>query len=190
MVSDAVLLLDVHSPKVANPPIRRERPGQIQCDVKVEWGSHGPDRRSFSRLRRLCMALPEVEERVSHGEPAWFIRGKRQFVTYADHHHDDRVAFWCSAPEGAQHVLTTTDPGRYFIPPYVGGAGMGGVLPGRRGRLGGVGGDCRRRLCHGGARSTQRGDHTRLSFTDLRVQAALAARALAVSRSRLNSSTK
>ncbi|HYJ24894.1 MAG TPA: MmcQ/YjbR family DNA-binding protein [Acidimicrobiia bacterium] len=80
----------------------------------------------LSRLRRLCMSLPEVEERVSHGEPAWFIRGKRQFVTYADHHHDARVAFWCSAPEGAQHVLTTTDPDRYFIPPYVGGRGWVG----------------------------------------------------------------
>jgi hypothetical protein len=80
----------------------------------------------LSRLRHLCMSLPEVEERLSHGEPAWFIRGKRQFVTYADHHHDDRVAFWCSAPEGAQHVLTTTDPDRYFIPPYVGGRGWVG----------------------------------------------------------------
>jgi hypothetical protein len=72
------------------------------------------------------MSLPEVEERVSHGEPAWFIRGKRQFVTYADHHHDDRVAFWSAAPEGAQHVLTSTDPDRYFVPPYVGGRGWVG----------------------------------------------------------------
>ena len=80
----------------------------------------------LSRLRRLCMSLPEVEERFSHGEPAWFIRGKRQFVTYADHHHDDRVALWCSAPEGAQHVLTSTDPDRYFIPPYAGGRGWVG----------------------------------------------------------------
>jgi hypothetical protein len=80
----------------------------------------------LSRLRELCMALPEVEERVSHGEPAWFIRGKRQFVTYADHHHDDRVAFWCSAPEGAQRILTGAEPDRYFVPPYVGGRGWVG----------------------------------------------------------------
>lgn len=80
----------------------------------------------LSRLRGLCMALPEVEERVSHGEPAWFIRGKRQFVTYANHHHDDRVACWCAAPEGAQQVLTSADPHRYFVPPYVGGRGWVG----------------------------------------------------------------
>ena len=80
----------------------------------------------LSRLRGLCMALPEVEERVSHGEPAWFIRGKRQFVTYADRHHDDRVAFWCAAPEGAQQILTDAEPDRYFVPPYVGGRGWVG----------------------------------------------------------------
>ena len=67
----------------------------------------GPTAEHLSRLRGLCMSLPEVEERVSHGEPAWFIRGKRQFLTYADHHHDERVAFWCSAPEGAQQILTS-----------------------------------------------------------------------------------
>jgi len=85
-----------------------------------------PNADHLSRLRSLCMSLPEVEERVSHGEPAWFISGKRQFVTYADHHHDDRVAFWGAGPDGAQHVLTSTDPNRYFIPPYVGGRGWVG----------------------------------------------------------------
>jgi hypothetical protein len=75
------------------------------------------------RLRQVCLSLPEVEERMSHGEPAWFVGGKKQFVTYADHHHDDRVAFWCAAPEGAQRVLVESDPDRFFVPPYVGGRG-------------------------------------------------------------------
>lgn len=73
------------------------------------------------------MGLPEVSERPSHGEPAWFVRGKKMFVTYADHHHDDRLAFWCAAPEGAQQALTTADPERYFVPPYVGARGWLGV---------------------------------------------------------------
>jgi hypothetical protein len=34
-------------------------------------------------LRRLCLALPETTERRSHGEPAWFVRGKTTFVTDA-----------------------------------------------------------------------------------------------------------
>lgn len=73
------------------------------------------------------MNLPEVSERPSHGEPAWFVRGKKMFVTYADHHHDDRLALWCAAPEGAQQALTTADPERYFVPPYVGTRGWVGV---------------------------------------------------------------
>lgn len=81
----------------------------------------------LDRLRRICLALPEVTERPSHGEPAWFVRGKRSFVTFADHHHDDRVAFWCAAPEGIQPVLVEDDPARYFRPPYVGVRGWLGV---------------------------------------------------------------
>lgn len=79
------------------------------------------------RLRALCLALPEVTERLSHGEPAWFIGTRRSFATYADHHHDDRVAVWCAAPEGAQSLLIAEAPLRYFRPPYVGGRGWVGA---------------------------------------------------------------
>ena len=77
------------------------------------------------RLRALCLALPEVTERVSHGEPTWFVR--RAFVSYAERHHDDRVAFWCAAPAGAQEELVAAEPERFFRPPYVGGRGWLGV---------------------------------------------------------------
>lgn len=78
-------------------------------------------------LRRLCLALPEVTERLSHGEPTWFVRGKKTFVMYADHHHDDVLGFWCAAPAGARDALVAADPDRYFVPPYVGGRGWLGV---------------------------------------------------------------
>ncbi|WP_280401819.1 MmcQ/YjbR family DNA-binding protein [Nocardia carnea] len=81
----------------------------------------------LSNLRRLCTALPETTERLSHGEPTWFIRGKKTFVTYADHHHDDRLSFWCAAPPGAQEALVTAEPERFFRPPYVGHRGWLGV---------------------------------------------------------------
>ena len=55
-------------------------------------------------LRRLCLAFPETTERLSHGEPTWFVRDKKTFVMYANHHHDDRLAFWCAAPDGAQET--------------------------------------------------------------------------------------
>ena len=79
------------------------------------------------RLRRLCISLPEVTERLSHGEPTWFVRGKSTFVMFADCHHDDRVAFWCAAPSGVQTAFVAEEPERYFRPPYVGGRGWLGV---------------------------------------------------------------
>lgn len=81
----------------------------------------------LEKLRALCLALPETTERLSHGEPTWFVRGKKTFVMYADHHHDDRLAFWCAAPDGAQEVLVAANPERFFIPPYVGHRGWLGV---------------------------------------------------------------
>ncbi|WP_046470077.1 MmcQ/YjbR family DNA-binding protein [Allosalinactinospora lopnorensis] len=78
-------------------------------------------------LRTRCLALPETNERLSHGEPAWFVRDKRLFVTFADHHHDHRVAFWCAAPLGVQEEMVATDPERFFRPPYVGHRGWLGV---------------------------------------------------------------
>jgi hypothetical protein len=74
---------------------------------------------SLARLREICLHLPGVTERLSHGEPTWFVR--RSFVMYADHHHDDRLACWCAAPVGNQEELVAADPDRFFVPPYVGG---------------------------------------------------------------------
>jgi predicted DNA-binding protein (MmcQ/YjbR family) len=78
-------------------------------------------------LREICLSFPESSERVSHGEPTWFVRDKKVFVMYADHHHDDRVAFWCAAPPGAQEEFVAASPERFFRPPYVGHRGWLGV---------------------------------------------------------------
>ncbi len=82
---------------------------------------------ALARLRALCLALPEVTERLSHGEPCWFIQSKRAFVSYSDHHHDDRLGFVCAGQPGAQQALLAADPARFFVPPYVGGRGWLGV---------------------------------------------------------------
>jgi hypothetical protein len=79
----------------------------------------------LERVRALCLALPEATEKLSHGEPTWFAR--KVFVSYAGHHHDDRVAIWCAAPPGVQEALVGSDPERFFRPPYVGHRGWLGV---------------------------------------------------------------
>lgn len=83
---------------------------------------------ALERLRALCLALPETSERLSHGSPTWFVRDKRSFVTLVDDHHGDgRFAIWCAAPPGDQQLLVDVDPGRFFVPPYVGHRGWLGV---------------------------------------------------------------
>jgi hypothetical protein len=80
------------------------------------------------QLRRICLALPETTERLSHGEPSFFIRDKKQFVSLDDHHHSaDHLAFWCPAPPGAQEQLIAEDSDQFFRPPYVGHRGWVGV---------------------------------------------------------------
>jgi hypothetical protein len=86
------------------------------------------DSNPLARVRELCLALPEAEERLSHGAPTFFVRGKRAFVSYHDDHHGDgRLALWCAAPEGLQRGLVEAAPERYFVPPYVGHRGWIGV---------------------------------------------------------------
>ncbi|MGE3076016.1 MAG: MmcQ/YjbR family DNA-binding protein [Dehalococcoidia bacterium] len=81
----------------------------------------------LERLRAICLSLPETTERLSHGEPTWFVRDKKSFVTFSNHHHGGEFGFWCAAPFGAQDAMISTAPDRYFRPPYVGHRGWVGV---------------------------------------------------------------
>jgi hypothetical protein len=82
----------------------------------------------FAAVREICLALPETSERPSHGEPTFFIQGKRSFATVWDSHHGDgRFALICAAPVGMQAALVEADPDRFFVPPYFGHRGWIGV---------------------------------------------------------------
>jgi hypothetical protein len=79
-------------------------------------------------MRALCLALPETNERPSHGAPTFFVRDKKTFVMFHDDHHGDgRLAIWCAAPPGLQATLVDEEPERFFVPPYVGHRGWLGV---------------------------------------------------------------
>jgi len=81
----------------------------------------------LTELRRVCRALPEVNERPSHSSPTFFIRDKKTFVSFVGEHHGRRAAFWCAAPPGVAAELISEDPDRFFRPPYVGHRGWLGV---------------------------------------------------------------
>jgi hypothetical protein len=83
---------------------------------------------ALTKVRKICLALPDVNERPSHGAPTFFVRDKKTFVMFLDDHHGDgRLAIWCAAPEGAQEGMIRAEPDRFFRPAYVGHRGWLGV---------------------------------------------------------------
>jgi hypothetical protein len=75
-------------------------------------------KRELDRVRRIALALPEVNERLSHGAPCFFIRDKRPLCYYHDDHTGDgRISLWCPAPPGVQEELVSAEPERFFKPP-------------------------------------------------------------------------
>jgi hypothetical protein len=84
--------------------------------------------RALARVRKSCLALPDVQERPSHGAPTFFYKGKKSFLMFHDDHHGDgRLAIWCAAPPGVQAELVDQEPDRFFVPPYVGHRGWVGL---------------------------------------------------------------
>ena len=85
--------------------------------------------RLIERVRKICMALPEANERLSHGEPTWFAGKGKVFASVDDHHHGaPHLSIWLPQPLGVQEALVDAQPARFFRPPYVGGSGWVGVV--------------------------------------------------------------
>ena len=79
-----------------------------------------------NRVVEICTSLPEVQ--VS-GEPHLSFKVQKKVLAYylCNHHGDGRIAVWCKAPPGEQARLIEENPGRFFVPPYVGHRGWVGV---------------------------------------------------------------
>lgn len=83
--------------------------------------------KQIARVRKVCLALPEAFEKLSHGEPTFFA-GKKVFCMFANNHHGDgHIAVWVPAPLGAQAALIEASPEKFFRPPYVGDKGWIGI---------------------------------------------------------------
>lgn len=81
----------------------------------------------MERVRRICMSLPETVEKISHGEPTFFVR-KRVFAMCSNNHHNDgHIAVTLPAAIGVQEALVAANPEKFYRPPYVGVRGWIGV---------------------------------------------------------------
>ncbi|MFO0664749.1 MAG: MmcQ/YjbR family DNA-binding protein [Polyangiaceae bacterium] len=82
-----------------------------------------------TKLRDICLALPEANERVSHGEPTWFAGKGKVFAMLDNHHHGAaHLGVWLPVPVGVQESLIELDDALFFKPPYVGVKGWVGVV--------------------------------------------------------------
>ena len=89
-----------------------------------EFGS-GEDH--LRRVRRICDALLGTTEKLSHGEPTFFVH-KKVYAMFANNHHDDgHVTVWMPVAPGLQATLIKTEPETFFMPPYVGVRGWVGI---------------------------------------------------------------
>ena len=81
----------------------------------------------IERVRRICLALPETWEKISHGEPTWFV-GTKVFAMFSNnHHHDGHIAVTVPAAIGIQEMLIKKAPKKFYCPPYVGCRGWVGI---------------------------------------------------------------
>jgi len=75
-------------------------------------------------VREAALGLPESEERLSHGQPTFFVAG-RQFAQFRDDHHGDGKLVICVRTSGLdeQAMLIDADPTTYSRPAYLGASG-------------------------------------------------------------------
>ena len=86
-----------------------------------------PREKHVSRVRQFCLALPETFEKLSHGEPTFFVKKRVFAMCSINHHNDGHIAVVVPAAIGIQAMLIEAEPKKYYRPPYVGGAGWVGI---------------------------------------------------------------
>jgi hypothetical protein len=83
--------------------------------------------KQLQRVRRICAALPETVEKLSHGEPTFFVRKKVFAMCSNNHHNDGHIAVVLPAAIGIQQALIAASPEKFYRPPYVGVRGWIGI---------------------------------------------------------------
>lgn len=92
----------------------------------------------LARVRALALALPETDERESHGSPGFRVGGEKTgkyFAYFADQHHGtSHIA--CLVRTGSMDellALVEDQPEVYFKPAYYGASGWVGIILNRPG---------------------------------------------------------
>jgi len=75
---------------------------------------------ALDQIRAAALELPETEERLSHGQPTFFVAGK-QFAQFRDNHHGDHKMVVCVRVSSLdeQAMLLEAGPDTYSRPAYL-----------------------------------------------------------------------
>jgi len=75
---------------------------------------------ALAKIRQATLELPETEERLSHGQPTFFVAGK-QFAQFRNNHHGDGKTVVCVRVSSLdeQAMLLEADPETYSKPAYL-----------------------------------------------------------------------
>jgi hypothetical protein len=78
----------------------------------------------LDHIRSVALAMPDTSERVSHGQPTFFV-ADRQFAQVRDDHHGDGRLVVCVRTSGTdeQAMLIEAAPDTYARPAYLGPKG-------------------------------------------------------------------
>ena len=82
----------------------------------------------LDRIRGAALALPETEEKVSHGQPTFLVADK-QFAQFRADRHGDGLTMVCVKTSGTdeQETLIEANPAVYSRPAYLGATGWVGM---------------------------------------------------------------
>lgn len=83
----------------------------------------------LERLRAICLALPRAIEKISHGQPVFFIEKGKTFAWFLHDHHGSGITAVAVKTSGAeeQAMLIEADLDLYYKPPYLGPSGWIGL---------------------------------------------------------------
>ena len=81
----------------------------------------------LTKLTAICLALPEAERNLRNDHADFRVRGK-VFVYFLDNHHGDGIVSVCCRSAMGENVdRASREPGRFYLPAYIGKRGWFGL---------------------------------------------------------------
>jgi len=95
----------------------------IPENTSMAKNKRSPEDQRLSRVSKICLALPGAT-RQNLGSHASFLVRTKVFAYFLNNHHGDGiVSVACKALPGDNSALATAQPGRFYLPSYIGPRG-------------------------------------------------------------------